>query len=43
MFHLGVIYTVNLLMAFQWGSILEYDHQEVVEVDGPKVAKAYLM
>jgi hypothetical protein len=39
----GIVYLINFLLAFYWGSVLEYDHQEMEELDGPRVAKAYML
>lgn len=39
----GIVYTLNLIMAFQWGAVIEYDHQEYEESDGPRMTKAYLL
>ena len=38
----GIIYTLNLILAFQWGAVFEFDHQEHEELDGPTVAICYL-
>ncbi len=37
----GIIYAINLVMAFHWGAVLEYDYQEIEVTDGLEVAKYY--
>ncbi|GAX80758.1 hypothetical protein CEUSTIGMA_g8193.t1 [Chlamydomonas eustigma] len=39
----GIIYSVNLILAFQWAAIFEHDNQEYVELDGPTVMKHYML
>lgn len=38
----GVVYTVNLIMSFEWGAVLAYDNQEVEIDDGLLLAEAYM-
>ena len=38
----GSIYTFNLLMAFQWGAVIEYDNLEIESKDGVLLAEAYV-
>ena len=38
----GSVYTLNLLMAFQWGAVIEYDNLEIDSKDGILLAEAYV-
>ncbi|KAG1677044.1 hypothetical protein FOA52_001214 [Chlamydomonas sp. UWO 241] len=38
----GIIYTLNLVLSFQLGVVLEYDAQQVAVADGPTVVWAYV-
>jgi hypothetical protein len=38
----GIIYFINLLMAFQWGGVITYDDQDYSPHDGIVLAKTYM-
>jgi hypothetical protein len=43
MYLAGIIYSMNLILAFQLAAVFEHDNQEYVELDGPTVIKHYML